>query len=268
MSNAAKIKDLKKRLKVARKELKYLESAKAEKDHIQTATELLDTLAERWAGLTAYIEKAIKSTRKKNYLIGPHGRPRHLWGYLYPDEYVGYAMDRRVFNSVSQGLASDIGYVSIYLTYKFLFQLRQRGFVCDIVQYNAVHDSAFADLAFEFLPIYTYMQEHCMITLTNRYYEKYFNMVPECQYGFDLEMGLNEADLREWNKRPHDLPAYCEQMGEVTDASKKSIRKTVEDGERIGQLRLRELKENRGECFLLDKPKEADLFLGSLNVFQ
>lgn len=227
------------------KKIRYLKSDKAKDEYLEKATELLAVLEKKWSGLSNHIEDLCAEVRVDHVLFGPHGRPRHLWGHASPDKFAGFAMDRRAFNSKGQGFASDYGFVSIYLFNSVKWKLcDSRGYKTDILTVNAVHDSAMNDMAFQFFPIYTYMQEHAMTTLAEGYYKKHFGIQTPSHYGFDLEAGTDESKLITWNKRPADLPSFVSTLGEMANIPKKELQLVIEDANRIGDLRLEELKSN------------------------
>lgn len=250
--------------------VQYLKSEDAQQDYYEKAVELLDVLAKRWKGLSEHIEELCAEVRVEHVLFGPHGRPRHLWGHISPDKFAGFAMDRRAFNSKGQGYASDIGYQAIYLMNQAKWKLfDSRRLKTDILTINAVHDSAMNDMAFQYFPIYTYLQEHSMTTLAEGFYKKHFGIKTRSHYGFDMEAGMNESNLISWNKRPADLPDFTKKLGEMSEVSPKMLKKTVEDAEIIAELRLGELKSNhKGYVMRLLDDSWYDRFVPRLNCFQ
>lgn len=235
----------------------YLNTEEAEAEYVQKAKDLLATLFDKWSELASYIETQQTIAREDNVVFGPHGRPRHIWGYYHPDRFVQYAMDRRVFNSLSQGFASDIGYVAIFLVYKTLFEFKQRGFDLDFKQANAVHDSAKSDIPFPVLPLAIYIQEHAMISMSADYYYEHFGIWPKAMYGCDVEAGPHEADMTEYNKRPRDLAAFVQVIGEKCNIPQRIIDSTKEDCKVLAKLRLNELRETNHK----PSPKTADMSL-------
>lgn len=227
------------------KQVRYLKSEEGASDYKDKARELLKVLAKKWCGLTEYIDDLNARVAVEHVNFGPHGRPRHLWGHLSPDKFAKFAMDRRGFNSESQGYASDIGYVSIYLMGRMKYKMfDSRGYKTDMMQCNAVHDSATTDMAFQFLPLYTYLQEHAMVTQAEKYYKKHFGIKTRSHYGFDLEAGVSEAEMIEWNKRPADLVSFVEAVGKNIEMDKSVRDAALRDAETFGKLRLKELKSN------------------------
>lgn len=229
--------------KELKKQLNYLRSEQAADDYRQKAKDLLKVLYKKWAGLTKFIEGQQEIAQVNNVVFGPHGRPRHLWGYLHYDKFIHFAMNRRVFNSQGQGYASDYGYTAIYLAKKAYYDLFiSRGYKIDILQDNAVHDSSFCDMAFQFLPLYTYIQEHAMISLTQEYYKKHFGITPITQYGFDLEIGVSEDDMMGWNGRMDDMEKIIREMAPKSGVSDEVLQATLHDNKILGMLRLEELR--------------------------
>jgi hypothetical protein len=256
--------------KALRKKIAYLKTEEADKEYLQQAKDLLEVLSQKWGGLTDYINEMNENTAKTHVLFGPHGRPRHLWGHSSPDRFAKYAMDRRGFNSASQGFASDIGFVSIYLFNRTKFELfDSRGLKTDIMSCNAVHDSAMADMHFRFLPLYTYLQEHSMITIAEEYYKRIFGITAHTKYGFDLEAGIHEAEMTEWNKRPADLPTFVETIGKKLEMPTALFESVLEDAHTIGALRLKELKSNhQGYIFSLENENTYQRIVPKLNCFK
>lgn len=257
------------RVQKLEQEVAYLYSKEAEEEFIDKAEKLLKALFTAWEVLADFIDEQQKIAKKNNVVFGPHGRPRHLWGYVYPNKSIGSGMDRRVFNSISQGFASDIGYVGIYLMYTFLYEkFTSRGYVSQIRQCNAVHDSSMSELPYPALPLAIYLQEHSMLTLNYTYYREKFGIKPKTLYGFDVECGINEAELSSYNTRPQDLPEYIKQLGIEADMPKSMIKKAMEDAKTIGKLRLRELKKKDHEYCGLNSDKVWDNIIPSLNMWK
>lgn len=246
-------------------ELAYLFSEEAEEEYIGKAKQLLKTLFDKWSVLADYIEALQKFAAENNVIHGPHGRPRHLWGYFHPDRFVKFAMDRRAFNSVSQGYASDIGYQAIYLMYTELFRFKSQGFDTDIRQCNAVHDSAMSDIPYPMLPLALYLQDHSMTTLSRDYYEDNFKIYPTTLYAMDVDAGQNEAELTSYNKRPDDLAAFVEEVGQKCNIPQHLIDAAKKDAIVLGKLRKRELE---GSTYLAKKKKRDTYSLADAQVFQ
>ena len=224
------------------KKLRWLRSEEGEEFYFKKATALLEVLRKKWGVLTDYIEVQQAEALVNNVVFGPHFRPRHLWGYLHFDRFVHFAMNRRVFNSLSQGYASDYGYTSIYLEKKVYWDLfESRGYPVDILQDNAVHDSSMSDMDFRFIPLYTYVREHSMISLTQRYYKKFFGITPKSQYGFDIEFGVHEADMEAWNQRPEGLVSIIEKYAPQSGVSDKVKEEVLHDWKILSRLRWHEL---------------------------
>lgn len=223
--------------------LKYLRSEQAAQDYHEKAVELLKVLSKKWGVLTEFIENEQATAQETNVVFGPHGRPRHLWGYLHFDKFVHFAMNRRVFNSEGQGYASDYGFTGIYLAKKAYWDLfESRGHRIDLMQDNAVHDSSFCDMDFRLIPLYAYVQEHAMISLTQQYYKKHWNIVPTTQYGFDIEFGIDEADMMGWDGRSDSLAKIIEEMAPKAGISEKVKNEVLKDNELMGRLRMEELR--------------------------
>lgn len=262
------------------KRIRYMKSEKAAEEYFQRARDLLEVLYDKWSTLTKFINREQKKAQAHNVVFGPHGRPRHLWGYLHFDKFVGFAMNRRVFNSEGQGYASDYGYTGIYLAKKAKWDLfESRGYTMDTMQTNAVHDSSFNDVAFRFLPLAVYMQEHAMISLTQQYYKQHFGITPTAQYGFDIEIGISEAGVTSWNGRSDsfDLPGGKKSWGMIdlltkfgteTGASETEIANAIADWNRLQRLRLEELHSKNPDHMSLYQPEIWNRIVPHLHCFK
>ena len=254
----------------------YLYSEEAETEYIQKAKDLLKTLFDKWCILAEYIKNLQKTAKRENVIFGPHGRPRHLWGYFHPDRFVRFAMDRRAFNSVSQGFASDIGYIGMYLFYETMFMFKSKGFDLKTKQCSAVHDSQLNDCPYVVLPLVLYLTEHCMVGLNAKYYKDKFGIWPETMYSCDLECGPYESNMEGYNKRPKDLSDYCRIIGEMCNIHPDVIEKVCADAETIGKLRLSELRnttyladENKPDvCELVVNPETFDIIVPRLEMWK
>jgi DNA polymerase I-like protein with 3'-5' exonuclease and polymerase domains len=276
----AKINELsdKERLQLQRDEqqVAYLYSEEAEEEYIQKAKDLLKTLFDKWSVLAEYIENLQKTAKKENVIFGPHGRPRHLWGYFHPDKFVRFAMDRRAFNSISQGFASDIGYIGMYLFYEAMWLFKSKGFDMKTKQCSAVHDSQLNDCPYVVLPLVLYLTEHCMVGLNAQYYKNKFDIWPQTMYSCDLEVGPDESDMETYNKRPRDLEAFCRKIGIKCNIHPDIVEKVAADARTIGKLRLSELREttnlsdeNKPDvCQLLTNSETFDRIVPSLNMWK
>lgn len=252
-----------------RQEVAYLYSKEAEEEYIEKAQVLLDALFSAWHVLNDYIKDQQKEARRNNVIFGPQSRPRHLWGYVYPNKSIGAGMDRRVFNSISQGFASDIGYVGIYLIYSTLFKsFTSKGYNPQIRQCNAVHDSAVSELPYPSLPLAIYLQEHGMLTLNYTFYRKHFGVKPKTLYGFDIDAGINEAELYSYNTRPQDLAEFVKSIGLKAGMPKSIIKDCIQDAKKIGKLRLHELKKNDPEYCGVTKEKIWLKVVPELNMWK
>jgi len=235
-----------KEIKKLQKQLRRLRTEEAADEYFQKAKDLLEVLYDKWEVLTKFIEREQKKAAANNVVFGPHGRPRHLWGFMHFDKFVSFAMNRRVFNSEGQGYASDYGYTGIYLAKKARWDLfESKGYKVDIMQTNAVHDSSFNDLDFKFLPLAVYLQEHAMISETSAYYKEHFGITPKSQYGFDMEIGLSEDDLMNWNGRyeggKDSLVDIIKHYGPLTGYKPDEIEDILHDCKILGRLRMEEL---------------------------
>lgn len=255
--------------RILEKKLRWLQSEAGEQFYFEKATDLLDVLFKKWHGLDSYIKQEQGIARNTNVVFGPHGRPRHIWGYLHHDVFVHYAMDRRVFNSESQGYASDYGYTSIYLEKKVYWDLfESRGYEVDILQDNAVHDSSMADMDFRFLPLYTYVAEHAATSLTMDYYRDIFKIRPKTLYGYDLEVGIRESDMMTYSQRPESLVEIINKYAPESGISSKVQKEILHDWEILSKLRTRELFSKNPWNMTLANDNVYDSIVPRLKMFK
>lgn len=256
-------------IKKLEKQIAYMKSETAVQDYLKKASDLLEVLRERWGVLTRHITKQQRIAARNNVVFGPHGRPRHLWGYLHFDRFVHYAMDRRVFNSQGQGYASDYGYLGIYLAKKAYWDLFiSRGLDVDVMQTNAVHDSSFNELEFKYLPLAVYMQEHAMLTLTQEYYGKHFGITNKTQYGADMEIGMTDADMMTWDGRTEGLIKVIEKYGPESGLTPEEIADVIHDAKILGNLRFHELHQKNPYVMTLRKQEVWDNVVPRLRMFR
>lgn len=242
--------DKKERRKIEQR-VRFLRTEEGMQEYLAKAYDLLATLKKKWSGLTKFIEREQAIARRDNVVFGPHNRPRHLWGYLHFDKFISFAMNRRVFNSEGQGYASDYGFVAIYLANKLKWELfGSRGYNIDSIQTNAVHDSSLNEMEFRFLPLMVYLQEHAMITMTERYYREHFGIKPKTQYGFEFEIGMSEDSLQTWDGRTDGLIKIIEEMGVQTGYSPDEIKHVIHDAKILGRLRIEELRGKKDDMTL------------------
>lgn len=265
-----------------KKQIRYLKSEAGWEEYLAKSYDLLATLKTKWGVLTKFINKEQKKAQQYNVVFGPHGRPRHLWGYLHYDKFIGFAMNRRVFNSEGQGYASDYGFAGIYLAKKAKWELfDSKGKTVDSMQTNAVHDSSFNDLDFKFLPLMAYLQEHCMISETMAYYKKHFGIEPVTQYGFEFEIGISEDSLTTWNGRtsmpegmeinpkdPQSMIDIIKKYGPLVGYSEDEIKHVIHDAKLLGKLRLEELHSKNPDKMTLREQHIYDRIVGRLRCFQ
>lgn len=259
-------------VKATEKEIRWLRTEAAEDFYLDKATKLLKTLYGKWAVLDEFIKNEQEKARVNNVVFGPHQRPRHLWGYLHFDKFIGFAMNRRVFNSEGQGYASDYGFTTLYLSKKMQWKLTRRGYHIDNMQTNAVHDSGFNDCEFKFLPILMYIEEHAMIGETEKYYNKYFGITPKTQYGFEFEIGVCEAEMKAWNGRleggKDNLIDLIKHYGPQTGYSAKEIEDVIHDAKIIYGLRMEELRSKNPDKCTLFEPHIFDRIMPRLKAFK
>ena len=274
-ANATEDKDKlsEKEVKKIKKEIRFMRSEEGQQFYFQKAKDLLEVLYKKWSVLTKFIEKEQGKAATNNVVFGPHGRPRHLWGYLHFDKFVHFAMNRRVFNSEGQGYASDYGYTSIYLAKKLNWELfERRGYHVDILKTNAVHDSSFNDLDFRFLPLAVYLQEASMIGETERYYYEHFGIKPTTDYGFDMEIGISEDDMIGWSGRyeggKDNLVDIIRSIGPRTGYNDQVIESVVKDAQLLGKLRLEELRSKHPNRATLREQHIYDRIVPRLNCFK
>jgi hypothetical protein len=129
---------------------------------------------------------------------------------------------------------------------------------------NVVHDANYNDVQFEHLPLGVYLLEHAMSTLPARYYRKHFDWDIGVPLGYDIDMGLNWAELKEWRKRPEQL---YEMIGEFGETLKQESKFVIRDAKKIMNIRMRELEKGVTTPMFLNGDRFTD-FANDLHMFK
>lgn len=236
-----------------------------EEYYLNQATEAFTRLRKTWHELFDWMETTQKNAAKTFQVHYPNYRIRHLYGYLSSDIWVHRAMDRRATNSPVQGVASDIGIVSVHEATKWAYEnCWEKGIPFDYAPINVVHDANYNDVQFEHMPLGVYLIEHAMSTLPANYYKRHFDWDMGVPLGYDIDIGLNWADLEEWRKRPEQLAAIIDNIGQKLD---KKTAKVQRDAAAIMKVRMQELEKGVNSPMIL-RGETFEKFASKLNMFQ
>lgn len=224
----------------------------------EEAQALMDKLFETWSGAKEFMDEVQHTGSKELRVFSPINRPRHLWAYLHPDKFVGYAMNRRGPNSLMQGYASDIGIEAGFLVQEEIYKtfLRHR-LNFDGRLLMMVHDSFTNEASMRFAPIMLYLQEHGMTTLVMERMEKVFNFKIDIPFAFDFKIGLSEGEMKKWAELRYEgaEKVFREIAKEGDELHKGQLDDTLYNLERIWKVREAELRNDPYEMRLRRKTK-------------
>ena len=249
-----------------RKKLKAFEEIIDRDDeyYITQAEEAFDRLKSTWHELFDWMDTTQKNAASTLLVHYPNHRIRHLYGYLSSDIWVHRAMDRRATNSPVQGVSSDISTISIYTAAEWCYRnCWSKGIPFDYNAMNVVHDANYNDVQFEHMPLGIYLIEHAMSTLPTQYFRKHFNWDLGVPLGYDIDVGLDWADTKEWRKRPEQLYSMIDDIGAKIGVKTKNIQA---DARLIMDVRMRELEKGIFTPMLLRGDKFQD-FARKLHMF-
>lgn len=211
----------------------------------EQAQALMDKLFEIWHQAKAFMDDTVKTGSKRLRVFSPIKRPRHLWAYLHPDKWVGYAMNRRGPNSIMQGFAADIvhqaGYCLQEETYNTFIS---KGLNFDGQLLLMVHDSMTNEVSLKFAPIMMYLVEHAKTTLVMQRLERVFGLKIDIPFGFDMGMGLSEGSIKGWEEmRYESAKKIFEKIAEEGDKShREQLPDALHNLKKIWEVRKRELE--------------------------
>lgn len=233
--------------------------------YLDQAEEAFDRLKSTWVTLFEWMGKVQARAAKTFQVLYPNGRIRHLHGYLSNDIWIHRAMDRRATNSPVQGVSSDIGVTGTYCAAKWCYDnCWSKGIEFDYVPMNLVHDANYNDVQFEHLPLGVYLLEHAMSTLPASYFKRNLGWDIGVPLGYDIDMGLNWAELKEWRKRPEQLYDMVAEFGEAIGQDPKHV---IRDAKLIMDVRMRELEKGVTTPMFLKGDRFTE-FAANLNMFR
>ena len=224
----------------------------------EEAQELMDKLFETWPEAKEFMDGVKKTGSKNLRVFSPISRPRHLWAYLHPDKFVGYAMDRRGPNSIMQGLASDIGIEASYKVQEEIYHtFLQHKLNFDGRLLIMVHDSMTNEVSLQFAPIMMYLQEHGMTTLVQDTLQKDFNFKVDIPFGFDMKMGLSEGSMKNWSelRRESAEKIFRDIAKDGDKLHRKQLDNALYNLDRIWKIRERELRDDPYKMLLQGRTK-------------
>ena len=150
-----------------------------------------------------WIERVKVKGRRDKLAVSFLGSVRHLYGYLHTDQSMHAAMDRRGVNSIVQGPASNIGFLSIYLFKKLTWDLfESRGVNLGIKLCNAIHDAQIDECRYVNIPLAIYMLEHSMTTLCHKFLRDEIGFEVNMSFETDCGVGPSLAEINDatrWN---------------------------------------------------------------------
>jgi DNA polymerase I-like protein with 3'-5' exonuclease and polymerase domains len=222
----------------------------------EEAQALMDKLFETWSGAKEFMDEVKRTGSKTLRVFSPINRPRHLWAYLHPDQFVGYSMDRRGPNSVMQGLASDIGIEAGYLIQEEIYKT----FLKPKLNFDGrllimVHDSFTNEVSLQFAPIMMYLQEHGMTTMVQDALKTDFDVEATIPFGFDMNMGLSEGAMKKWSElRRESAEEVFRKIAEEGDGlHRKQLDNALYNLDAIWKIRSRELRDDPYKMLLKGK---------------
>lgn len=182
----------------------------------QQAQEIYDTMFTKFEVGGEWLKEKKARGRIERQVVSPLGRVRHLNAYLHTDRSIQGSMDRKGPNSLIQGFASDIGFMSGKLMQDLCWNwFWKRGIDFDFTYMNVVHDSTENECRIRHLPIAMYMGEHAYTTLAHKRCKELFNIDLVCGWEIEQELGGSFAHMEVYKN-------FCQFEQLVTEAIKWS----------------------------------------------
>jgi len=180
--------------------------AKDLKKAIEIVQELVDKYFGRYKKASNWLKWAKSFSEKYLFVNSPIGRRRYLFGYLTQDNRIVAAMQRRAMNSPIQGMAADFGHTASRLFSiefeKVLTKLKRITEETEKMPSDIevmVHDSMQTEVDFQNVLIAVHLLQWCATQGVVDYYGKHFGLkfsvIPEV----DMEFGMSEDKMYNWN---------------------------------------------------------------------
>lgn len=210
------------------------------------AQALIDRLFEVWCKSKDWMDNVQEDGSVEFVVFSPIMRPRHLYGYLHPDKWVGFAMNRRGPNSIIQGFASDIGYQASDCIQEEIFKtFLRRGMKFTGKLLIMVHDSLTNETKLSHAPVMSYLIEHGMTTLVQNRLNDVFNFEVTVPFGFDMEMGVSEGSMKKWDDKRFDTAEEIYRgLAKDNALLKPQLSDCMHNLEWIRKVRERELRDD------------------------
>jgi DNA polymerase I-like protein with 3'-5' exonuclease and polymerase domains len=223
----------------------------------EEAQALIDKLFETWEVAGSWMNELRMMAARLLYIVSPIGRVRHLEAYLHTSPKVHGAMDRRAVNSDIQGYSSDVGYTAMEKIWEtYWHTCLSKGLDYGFLQVNSVHDSSTSETLIETAPVIMYLVEHGMTTFVMDHYREAYKVETPIPYGFDMEIGFNEAELVKWDEYRFDqLHKKGEELLKARDVPKRVAKCFHHNVDAIAEVRMTELKSDPYVCTLKGKTK-------------
>jgi DNA polymerase I-like protein with 3'-5' exonuclease and polymerase domains len=233
----------------------------------EEAQALITRLFEVWSKSKKWMDAVQEDGSVEFVVFSPIMRPRHLYGYLHPDKWVGYAMDRRGPNSIIQGLASDIGYQASDCVQEEIYKtfLKKRLDFTGKLRIM-VHDSLTNEVSLAHAPVMTYIIEHGMTTLVQNRLKDIFNFEITVPFGYDMEMGISEGSMKKWDDKRYDSAEEIYRgLAKDNELLKPQLSDCLHNLEWIKKVREKELKD---DPYVMTLQGRTDLYLKNMRGLQ
>lgn len=218
-------------------------------EKVAEAEDIMRRLFSSWPDADRWIKGVYAEAERKHKVVSPWGRIRHLTGYVHAGNSVKAAMNRRGPNSIIQGAAAEFASMSGHAAGEFVWDtMTKHGLDIDLKLQNMVHDSQTWNLPIELLPVGVYVVEHGMTTLTMDYYRQEHGFDFKVPVDIDMEIGLNDAELKKWGDFRFDtLRKIGEELLKESKATPAQARAFRANLAFIEKLRNKELKAKDGK---------------------
>lgn len=167
---------------------------------------LLKKFFPRFPKASKWLEAAKAMPLKHQYVYGPHGRRRNLYGHLFGLDNFAAMVERRGCNSPVQALAADMGHTAAYLFgiyYEKFLQDYAAGCFEDSLDIGnievMVHDSLDGDFPYELYLVALQIMQWCATIGCMKYYNHHYGIKFTTALEVEFELGTDSANLTKWD---------------------------------------------------------------------
>ena len=160
---------------------------------VKKAEELQKRFKETMPDANNWLKDSEKRARENLYLTSFLGRNRRLWGYLFKNKFIHFAMDRLAKNSKIQGVCSDLNIIASYLIIEKIIKNNLNWKFC-----NVVHDDSELDIPYKNLYNKVLLLEKIVTQETVDFVKKYFNYEIIIPLEVSIEVGKSFARMKVW----------------------------------------------------------------------